>query len=144
MSDGPPFDIVAALEGIVRWGHSGALGTRYVDHGVDWCTLAFDYRADLIGDAASGVLASGPILALMDMATSAAVWVRERRFRPQATLDLRVDYLRAAMPGRSVFGRGECYRVTRRIAFVRGTAHDGDPDDPIAQVAGTFMFTDAR
>jgi hypothetical protein len=29
------------------------------------------------------------------------------------------------------------------VAFVRGGAHDGDPDKPIAQVAGTFMFIKA-
>ncbi len=144
MSDTPEFDAVRLFEGIAAWGHSGALGTRYVDHGDDWCALAFDYREELIGDAASGVLASGPIIALMDMATSSAVWARARRFRPQATLDLRIDYLRAATPGRTVIGRGECYRLTRRIAFVRGAAHDGDAADPIAQVSGTFMFTDAR
>jgi uncharacterized protein (TIGR00369 family) len=138
------FDVDRALRDIMAWGHCGALDMRHVAHGEDWCELAIDYRDALVGDVASGVLASGPILALMDMATSVSIWVRERRFRPQATVDLRVDYLRAAIPGRSVFGRGECYRVTRRIAFVRGTAHDGDPADPIAQVAGTFMFTDAK
>jgi acyl-coenzyme A thioesterase PaaI-like protein len=63
-------------------------------------------------------------------------------FRPQATLDLRVDYLRPAVPGRAVIGRGSCYRMTRSIAFVRGFAHDGDPDDPVANVTGTFMGTD--
>lgn len=144
MSDTADLDLAGTIAGLATWGHSGALGTRYVDHGDDWCLLAMDYRDDLIGDIASGVLASGPIVALMDMATSIAVWVREKRFRPQATLDLRVDYLRAATPGRTVFGRGECYRVTRRVGFVRGTAHDGDIADPIAQVSGTFMFTDAR
>ncbi len=38
-----------------------------------------------------------------------------------------------------MIGRGECYRITRSIAFVRGQAHDGDPGDPLAHVAGTFM-----
>ncbi|NWM98555.1 phenylacetic acid degradation protein, partial [Escherichia coli] len=28
------------------------------------------------------------------------------------------------------------------IAFVRGQAHDGDPGDPVAHVAGTFMATE--
>ena len=41
-----------------------------------------------------------------------------------------------------MIGRGECYRLTRAIAFVRGQAHDGDPADPLAHVAGTFMRTD--
>jgi uncharacterized protein (TIGR00369 family) len=88
------------------------------------------------------VLASGPIITLMDMATSVATWCRRGAIRPQATLDLRVDYLRPARPGATVFGRAECYRLTRRIAFVRGVAHDGDESDPVAHVAGTFMLTD--
>jgi hypothetical protein len=31
--------------------------------------------------------------------------------------------------------------MTRQIAFVRGVAHDGDSEKPIANMAGTFMFT---
>jgi len=122
--------------------HGGLIGLRYVDHGADWAELAIDYDEKLIGDEATGVLASGPILALMDMATSMSIWIRQNRFRAQATLDLRVDYIRPATPGMAVIGRGECYRLTRSVAFVRGQAHDGDPDDPIAHVAGTYMFTD--
>jgi acyl-coenzyme A thioesterase PaaI-like protein len=91
--------------------------------------------------AESGVLASGPIISLMDMATSMSVWARIGRFVAQATLDLRVDYMRAATPGQTVFGRGECYKLTRTIAFIRGIAHDGDPDNPVAHVTGTFMAT---
>ncbi len=138
----PGFDTVSAARIVASFGHNGAIGARFVDHGEDWAELALDYRDDLVGDEASGVLASGPIIALMDMATSIAVWIRRGAFKPQATLDLRVDYLRAVEPGRTIFGRGECYRLTRRVAFVRGMAHDGDPDDPIAHVAGTFMMTD--
>ena len=48
----------------------------------------------------SGILASGPIVSLMDMATSLAIWIRLGKFRHQATLDLRVDYLRPARPGK--------------------------------------------
>ena len=51
------------------------------------------------------------------------------------------DYMRAAEPGRTVIGRGECYKLTRTIAFIRGIAHDGDPADPVAHVTGTFMAT---
>ena len=84
----------------------------------------------------AAIIASGPIISLMDMATSMAIWVKLGRFRHQATLDLRVDYLRPATPGQTIVGRGECYGVTRSVGFVRGLAHDGDPADPVAHVTG--------
>lgn len=121
-------------------GHGDALGIRYRAHGPDWCELALPFDPKLIGDVERGVLASGPIITLLDMATSVAVWMKRGGFLPHATLDLRVDYLRPAVAGREVIGRGECYRVTRSVGFVRGVAHDGDSDDPVAHVAGTFMF----
>ena len=133
-----PFDPVRFFGGRFG-GHGGRLGIAFREAGPDWVELELPYREDLIGDAASGVLASGPILTMMDMATSAGVWTRLGVFVAHATLDLRVDYLRPATPGKTVIGRGECYRITRAIAFVRGQAHDGDPDDPLAHVAGTFM-----
>ena len=135
-----PFDPERFARVVRTHGHGGAIGIRYDGHGDDWVQLAFDWRQDLVGDPARGILASGPIVTLMDMATSISIWVRTGRLMPQATLDLRVDYLRPATPGRTVFGRGQCYRIARSVAFVRGQAHDGDPDDPIAHVAGTFMF----
>ena len=124
-------------------GHGRALGIAYRGHGEDWCELELPYDPRQIGDPASGVIASGPILTLMDMATSFAVWQKRGGFLPHATLDLRIDYLRPATPAATVVGRGECYRVTRSVAFVRGQAHDGDPDHPLAHVAGTFMVTGA-
>ena len=123
-------------------GHGAAVGITYHDHGEDWVELGLPYREELVGMPESGILASGPIVSLMDMATSLALWVKLGRFRHQATLDLRVDYLRPATPGRDIVGRGECYGVTRSIGFVRGLAHDGDAADPVAHVSGTFMFTD--
>lgn len=124
-------------------GHGGALGLRYHAHGPGWAELALPYDPRLVGDPDRGMIASGPIVTMMDMATSLAVWMKRDRFAPQATLDLRVDYLRPAVPGRTVIGRGECLRVTRSIAFVRGVAYDERLDDPLAQVAGTFMLLDA-
>ena len=130
----------SAFEGILgRLGHGGHLGMRYRAHGTGWVEMELPYSDRLIGDVESGVIASGPIISLMDNATSLSVWTAIGEFRPQVTLDLRVDYMRPATPGKSVIGRGECYKVTRSMAFVRGIAHDGDPDDPVAHVAGTFI-----
>ena len=135
------FDPKLFTELVRRVGHGGALGILYVGHGPDWVELGLDYSEKLVGVPETGVIASGPIISLMDMATSMAIWVKLDRFRPQATLDMRVDYLRPAVPGRRIVGRGECYRTTKSIGFVRGLAHDGDEGDPVAHVTGTFMFT---
>lgn len=136
------FDPRRFMSYVRRVGHGGALGIDYVGHGADWAELSLPYDEKLIGMPETGIIASGPIVSLMDMATSVAIWVRLDKFRHQATLDLRVDYLRPATPGRTLIGRGECYAVRRSVAFVRGHAHDGDADDPVAHVTGTFMFTD--
>ena len=136
---------LAGLPGMkdVRFGgHGSRLGIGYHAHGDDWVELTLPYHADMIGDEDSGVIASGPIFALMDIATSLATMRKLGRFVPHATLDLRVDYLRPAKPGHTVIGHGESFAIKRSIAFVRGQAHDGDPDDPIAHVTGTFMFLD--
>ncbi len=121
--------------------HAAFLGMRYHAHGGDWIELALPWREDLVGVAETGVFASGPIISLLDNATSMSVWCRFGGFRPQATLDLRVDYMRAAARGATLIGRGECYQIKRSVAFVRGVAHDGDPTDPVAHVVGTFMLT---
>lgn len=135
------FDPSRAARLMTRHGHGGWLGLAYHAHGPDWVELSLPWREELVGVAETGVLASGPIISLMDIATSMAVWTLAKRVTGHATLDLRVDYMRAAVPGRTVIGHGECYKLTRTIAFIRGTAHDGDPDDPVAHVIGTFMAT---
>jgi len=133
-------------EVLSRWvltrAHPGWLGLRYRGHGEDWCELELPWRADLIGDERRLVLASGPIVSLLDMAAGMAIWVANGEFRPVATLDLRVDYLRPAKERSPVFGRVTCYRRTRSAAFVRGSAHDGDPRDPVTEMTGVFMALD--
>ncbi len=143
ISAGMAFDPALASKLLTRFGHGGWLGMLYHAHGANWVELALPWREDLVGIADSGVLASGPIISLMDNATSMAVWTLRGPFQPQVTVDLRVDYMRAAVPGRTVIGRGECYKLTRSIAFVRGVAHDGDINNPVAHVAGTFMVLEA-
>ncbi len=141
MSTAQQFDPVQLIAMLTGHGHTALNGIEYVGHGKGWAELRMPYDERLASDAATGILASGPIFTLMDMATGMSIWLLREKFAPQATLDLRIDYLRPATPGKTVFGRGECYRLTKSVAFVRGQAHDGDPEQPIAHVAGTHMFT---
>ncbi len=123
-------------------GHGSFLDVNYLSHGEDWIELALKWREDLVGAPETGVLASGPLITLLDNVTSMAVWIRRGHFAPHATLDLRIDYVRAATPGKMLIGRGECYKLKRRIGFARGIAHEGDPSDPVAHATALFMTTD--
>lgn len=123
--------------------HLRALGVRFRDAGPNWAELELPYASQLVAYPETGVIASGAIFSLMDSASGMSVFVTMGRWEPHATLDLRCDYLRPATPGATVIGRAETYKMTRKVAFVRGVAHDGDPDRPVAHVSGTFMLTGA-
>ncbi len=120
--------------------HNRALGLRFTDFepGVAWMELPFDEK--LLGNPDTGVLHGGAITAMLDAACGAAVFLKLGSFSPIATLDLRIDYLRAAVPGQNVRCRTECYKLTRHIAFARGTAYQDDENDPIASATGTFAI----
>ena len=137
--DARKFDPAEATKFFTARGHSGWLGLTYSDHGDDWVELELPWREDLLGEEGQRVLASGPILSLIDMASGMAIWRTMDEFSAIATLDLRVDYVRPAREGASVFGRSQCSRLTRSAAFVRGLAHDGDAEDPVAHIQAVFM-----
>jgi uncharacterized protein (TIGR00369 family) len=121
--------------------HLKALGVVYRGHGPGWAELALPYADHLVADPGTGIVASGAIFTLMDSTAGFSVVAAANRLEPQATLDLRLDYLRPARPGATVIGRSEAYKTTRSVVFVRGIAHDGDPERPVAHMTGTFMFT---
>ncbi|WP_373852867.1 PaaI family thioesterase [Brevundimonas abyssalis] len=78
---------------------------------------------------------------MLDHVGGLAVWVALGEFRPIATLDLRVDYMRAAEPGRDLLARARCYRLTHSIGFVRAFAYESDPDDPVAAAQAATSST---
>jgi uncharacterized protein (TIGR00369 family) len=120
--------------------HLKLMGIGYRAHGKDWAELEMPFAEQQLADPDYGIIASGAIFTLLDNSAGFAVLVARGELVSHATLDMRVDYLRGPAPGATVVGHAECYRLTRQIAFVRGMAHDGDPANPIANMAGTFMF----
>jgi uncharacterized protein (TIGR00369 family) len=102
--------------------------------------MQLEWREEFVGNPETGVLAGGPLTALMDSCCGMSVATMLSEPKPFATLDLRIDYVRPATPGKAVIAEAECYRVTHSVAFTRAFAHHGDPKDPIAAAAGTFML----
>lgn len=100
------------------------------------------WREDLVGDVANGIIASGAVVTLIDHTCGSACSAALSEPVPLATLDLRVDYLRAAPKGLTIIAEAECYRLTKNIAFVRAIAKTGENQDDIVAIAqATFMLT---
>jgi uncharacterized protein (TIGR00369 family) len=97
------------------------------------------YREELIGDPVRRVVFGGVITTLLDHAGGLAVFCSLEELKAIATLDLRIDYLRAAEPGIDLLGTATCYKLTTSVAFVRAIAYERDPDEPFACALGTFM-----
>ncbi|WP_426693327.1 PaaI family thioesterase [Sphingomonas sediminicola] len=135
------FDPERFFELARRVGHGMALGLEYRASGDNWMELCLPWREELVGVPETGVLASGAIVSLIDTASGGSVWMTLGHFVPIVTLDLRLDYMRPALKGETVIARCECVKLTRQIAFIRGVAHGGDPERPIAHSAATFMLS---
>ena len=124
--------------------HAVELGIRFVAVGAGTATLALPYNTALIGDTDTRVIHGGAVTTLLDQACGLAAFTGFQTMGALATLSLRIDYQRAARPDATVIGEAECYRATKHVAFLRATAHDGDPDDPVATAQAAFMSTGPR
>lgn len=102
-------------------------------------TLRLPYSENIVGNPETGGVHGGAITTLMDTTCGISTVCVLPEFEICPTLDLRIDYMRPAEPGKDVFGFAECYRVTPNVIFTRGVAYQDDPQQPIAHVVGAFM-----
>ena len=120
--------------------HNKALGIKVVTFQRAEAIFELPYDEKLVGNPDTGVLHGGAITALLDACSGASVFAALTEWQPIATLDLRIDYLRAGEPGQAIVCRATCYKTTRNVAFTRAVAYHDDEADPIATSAGTFML----
>ncbi|MEL7090995.1 MAG: PaaI family thioesterase [Pseudomonadota bacterium] len=118
--------------------HSRDLGMQVTAIGGGEATITMPYDDRLVGDPDTGVISGGAVSALMDTCCGAAVMCHPASPGGTATLDLRIDYMRAAKPGDALTTTATCYHVTRSVAFVRATTWDADLDNPVATATGAF------
>ena len=137
MDDSPLFGRVSRFINTLQ--HCRHLGIRPLSAQENELTVELPYSQALVGDPETGVIHGGAITTLMDTASGTVVICALPEFELCPTLDLRVDYMRSAEPGRPVYARAQAYRVTRNIIFTRCEAYQDEPDQTIAHCVGTFM-----
>ena len=153
-SESPGFAAEIGEQMLRHTPHSQALAFEFVSAGADEGALRVPWREDLALDADSGVIAGGVVTTLIDhtcgLAVSAALRSRSADdpaalspMGSMATLDLRIDYLRAARAKQGITAHAHCYKLTRSVAFVRASAYEDDPADPVATAQAAFALAPA-
>ncbi len=119
--------------------HSVRIGMTVLDVKRGECWIKMPYGEDLVGNPETGVVHGGVITTLLDQCCGSSVILTLI-----ATLDLRIDYMKPATPGLDIIGYSHCYKTTKNVAFTRGIAYHTNPEEPIANVVGSFMLSANR
>ena len=86
-----------------------------------------------------GVAHGGALMALLDTALGMqAMEVALQRGCAASTVEMKVNFLRPAAVGTSLYTRTEVQSEGKSLLVVTGTAFDRDSDAPIAFAVGTF------
>ena len=119
--------------------HCQVLGLTVEQADMDGLVIQLPYSDLIIGNPVTGVVHGGAITTLMDTCCGISTVCYLEDFEICPTLDLRIDYMHPAEPGKPIFGFAECYRVTPPVIVTRGVAYQDNREEPIAHVVGTFM-----
>ena len=120
--------------------HVAALGIEIVERGPRRLVMRLPARPALIGNPDSGALFGGAIYTLIDTVCGFLAYESLDASAHVATLDLRVDYLAPAHGERDVFAEALCTRISRQVVFLRASAWQSDPAEPVASALSTFMI----
>lgn len=133
-------DALERVRAMMKWTpHGRALGLEVtrLERGKVWGRAP--YRPELVGDPQTGVIAGGVITTFLDHLCGMAAVAAMKEPSIVATIDIRIDYMRPAEPGRDVLAEAHCTKLGRNVAFVRAVAYEDSPDNPIANATSTFM-----
>jgi len=108
----------------------------------DELTLRLPYQPDLVGNPETGTLHGGAITVLLDQTMGlSCVCADVSKPSITPTLDLRIDHLRVAPPGRDILASARVYRATPKVLFAEGFAWCESRDKLIARATGSWVRT---
>lgn len=119
--------------------HCKVLGMSVEQADEQGLILKLPYSPAIIGNPVNGVVHGGAITTLLDTCCGISTVCYLPEFEICPTLDLRIDYMHPAEPGKAIYGFAECYRISSTVIFTRGIAYQDDREQPIAHVVGAFM-----
>ena len=120
--------------------HVRHLGIVMTSCGDGRALLRLPWRDELVGNPDTGVPHGGVITTLIDTGCGMAIFTLLSQPVAIATIDLRIDHLKPAEPGRDIQSESVCIKLTRSIAFVRANAYHDDPANAVAHAVATFMI----
>jgi uncharacterized protein (TIGR00369 family) len=125
---------------VSRTPHMHDIGVHITSVARTRASMTLPARPQWVGDAARGQLHPGVLTVLADSACGLAVGTTLTERAPFATLDLRMDYLRAAGPDQDLHCDAHCFRLTRQVAFVRAEVWQAEREQPVAVAQASFML----
>ena len=115
-----------------------ALGIQFAQEG-DKLIGRMSFEEYLVGDVSIGALHGGTIGALLEStAIFSLLWEVADTKMPK-TINLTVEYLRSGRP-KMTYASAEITRHGRRVANVRASAWQDDPEKPIAAAYAHFLL----
>lgn len=114
-----------------RW-----LNLRLVALTEEHVDIALPWREELIADPKARYTHGGVLATMIDLAADFAIAAKLGRGVP--TIDMRVDYHRAAMPGEELIARGRVLKMGRTIATAEAELRRAD-GTLIASGRGVYM-----
>lgn len=121
-------------------GIMGELGAMIECLDADEIRVRVPFQPVLVGDTGWNVVHSGLLVILLDSLCGISIIQKLAVPSAIATLDLRVDYLRAVPADEDMYVTANCYKIGRNVGFSRGVIYTSDPSDPAAIANGTFML----
>lgn len=92
----------------------------------------------LIGNSQKQLIHGGVISTLLDTACGSVAVCALPRFEMCPTLDLRIDHLRPAVAGKTLYCKASIVKVTPQIIFTEGVVYQ-EVDKPVSRAVANFM-----